>query len=330
MIKKIILFLTTVLLVVTPAMALTADSLVPIGHTTGIKMFSKGVIVVGTTEVLTERDSVSPSDGIKKGDVITKVNGIGIEKSEDFQEVIRKSGGKPVKLTVLHGDREKQFLLTPAKDMEGEYKLGLWVRDSMAGIGTITFYHPQSGTFGALGHGICDSDTGVLIPFRKGSVMESTVDDVKKGVEGEPGELKGNYNLSGDYGILMDNTNSGIFGKVKRGMEFGSEKPIPVAKKSEVKCGPATILSNIEGDNVEEYKIEIVKIYPSGENDTKNMMIKICDKNLIEKTGGIVQGMSGSPILQNGKIVGAVTHVLVNDPCRGYGIFIENMLAAAG
>ena len=325
MIKKLILLFTAVLLVVTPALALNAESLVPIGHTTGIKMLSKGVIVVGTTEVPTEKDSLYPSEGIKKGDVITKVNGINIEKSEDFRDTVRKSRGKPVKLTVLHGDREKQFLLTPVKDSEGEYKLGIWVRDSMAGIGTITFYDPQSGIFGALGHGICDLDSGVLIPFKKGSVMESTVEDVKKGIDGEPGELKGNYNLNEDYGILLNNTNSGIFGKVKQGVEFNNKTPLPVADKSEVKCGPATILSNVEGDNVEEYKIEIVKIYPSYENDTKNMMIKITDKNLIEKTGGIVQGMSGSPIIQNGKLIGAVTHVLVNDPCRGYGIFIENM-----
>ncbi len=328
MIKKSISFLIAILLLLTPAYALEADHLIPIGHTTGIKMYSEGAIVIGTSAVPTDKGNSNPAEGIAPGDVITKVNGAAIENSEEFRDKVRQSGGKPIKLTVLKDGKEKQFSLTPVKDTDGEYKLGLWVRDSMAGIGTITFYDPESNTFGALGHGICDTETGVLIPFKEGSVMESTVEDVKPGQVGEPGELKGNYNLKEDYGLLLNNTDCGIFGKVLQKKEFLNKNPLPVAENDEVKCGPATILSNIDGDDVREYQIEIAKIYPSNENDTKNMMIKICDKKLIEKTGGIVQGMSGSPIIQNGKIVGAVTHVLVNDPTRGYGIFIENMLNA--
>lgn len=312
MIKKTILFLIAVALVVTPAFALTAENLVPIGHTTGIKMHSEGLIVIGTTQVPCDEGNLFPAEDVEKGDIITKINGKKPVKSEEFRDIIRKNGKKTVTLTIIRDGKEKELSLTPVKDVEGEYKLGVWVRDSMAGIGTITFYDPQSGTFGALGHGICEGDTGVLIPFEKGLVMESTVEDVKKGIEGEPGELHGSYNLSEDYGILLSNTNSGIFGKIKNEKEFLKKNALPVAKKNEVKCGPATILSNVNGDNVEEYKIEIVKIFPSGENDTKNMMIKICDEKLIEKTGGIVQGMSGSPIIQNGKLIGAVTHVCVN------------------
>ena len=327
--KKIISFLIAITVAVTPALALEADSLVPIGHTTGIKMYADGVVVIDTTRVPTQNGDKNPSFGIEKGDVITKVNGKTIKNSEEFRDTVRKNGEKPIKLTVKQENRVKECTLTPVIDTEGECKLGIWVRDSMAGIGTITFYDPQSNTFGALGHGICEGETGVLIPFKKGSVMESTVEDVKKGIEGEPGELRGNYNLKEDYGILLSNTRQGIFGKTNDKEKFSGKSPMPVAGKNEVKCGPATILSNVDGDNVEEYKIEIVKIFPSGENDTKNMVIKVCDEKLIEKTGGIVQGMSGSPIIQNGKLIGAVTHVLVNDPTRGYGIFIENMLDAA-
>lgn len=329
MIKKSISFLIAILFAITPALALDADALIPIGHTTGIKMYADGVIVIGSSEVITDKGSVSPAEVIEKGDVITKINGRPVSESEEFRDMVRKNGEKPIELTVQKAGKEMKLSVTPVTDSQGECKLGLWVRDSMAGIGTITFYDPKSNTFGALGHGICDSDTGVLIPFKDGAVMESTVEEVKHGKVGEPGELRGNYNLKEDYGVLLNNTNSGIFGKVLKSKEFLKKGAIPVADKNEIKCGPATILSNIDGDDVREYQIEITKIYPSNEKDTKNMMIKICDKELIEKTGGIVQGMSGSPILQNGKIVGAVTHVLVNDPTKGYGIFIENMLSAA-
>jgi len=312
MIKKIISFLIAAALTMTPALALEAENLIPIGHTTGIKMHSDGVVVIDTTSVLTSNGSEYPASKIKKGDIITKINGKIIKNSDDFRETVRKNGEKTVNLTVKQDGEEKQYSLAPVKDAEGEWKLGIWVRDSMAGIGTITFYDPKSGVFGALGHGICEGETGVLIPLKKGSVMESTVEDVKKGIVGEPGELRGNYNLKEDYGILFSNTHQGIFGKVGDKNEFSGKKSLPVAKNSQVKCGPATILSNVNGDNVAEYKIEIAKIYPSSENDTRNMLIKICDEKLIEKTGGIVQGMSGSPIIQDGKIVGAVTHVCVN------------------
>ena len=213
---------------------------------------------------------------------------------------------------------------SPAKDC------GLKERDSMAGIGTMTFYDPQSGTFGALGHGVTDVDTGQLLPLDHGSIMEASVKAVKKGERASPGELKGDFDLTRDSGTLYANTECGIFGKLSA--EDAAKivgAALPIAKKDEVKTGKATILATVSGNETSEYDIEIEKIYsPSG--STRNLLLHVTVEELLTQTGGVVQGMSGSAILQDGKIVGAVTHVLVDDPTRGYGIFIENMLSAAG
>lgn len=302
--------------------------LVPMGHTTGIKLFSDGVMVVGLTGVETAAGQVSPGEqaGIAQGDVIQKINGKTVKSNEQLKAMIASAEGKEIQMDISRNGEAVSVKLTPVKDMQGEFKAGIWIRDSMAGIGTLTFYDPTNNIFGALGHGICDSDTNALVPFGSGSLMESKVIDVKKGTPGNPGELVGDYNLQEDSGILFDNTDSGIFGNLNCEALVKGRKPIPVAKRDEIKVGPATILSNIEGDQVTEYSIEITRIFPDQGQDTKNMMIKVTDAKLIEKTGGIVQGMSGSPILQNGKLVGAVTHVLVNDPQKGYGILIENMI----
>ncbi len=331
-IKKAVSFIISIFIFLTPAFALSADTLIPIGHTTGIKMHADGIVVLGTSDIETSTGTINPANtaGICEGDIITKINGEKICESHDFHDKIVNSKASEITLTVLREGKEQDIKVTPAQNKSGEKKIGIWIRDSMAGIGTITFYDPESKTFGALGHGICDTQSNVLIPLKEGSVMESTVIDVKRGEVGTPGELEGEYNSKEDYGVIFSNTNSGIFGTVLNNLDIFNSKEFPVAKSSEIKEGPAVILSNIEGDNVSEYSIEILKIYPDSEKDTKNMLIKITDKNLISKTGGIVQGMSGSPIIQNGKLIGAVTHVLVNDPCRGYGIFIENMLEKAG
>jgi len=222
-------------------------------------------------------------------------------------------------------------LLNPGeKDEDGEYRLGAWVRDSMAGIGTMTFYDPQSGTFGALGHGVTDVDTGQLLPLDHGSIMDASVKAVKKGERASPGELKGDFDLTRDSGTLYANTECGIFGKLSA--EDAARivgAALPIAKKDEVKTGKATILATVSGNETREYDIEIEKIYsPSG--STRNLLLRVTDEELLAQTGGVVQGMSGSAILQDGKIIGAVTHVLLDDPSRGYGIFIENMLSAAG
>ena len=206
------------------------------------------------------------------------------------------------------------------------YCIGAWIRDSMAGIGTMTYYDPATATFGALGHGITDVDTAQLMPFSNGSILPSTVKAVKKGEAGSAGELRGDFDLTCDLGGLYANTSSGVFGTLESDYAPAREEAVPTGQ---ARTGPAVIRSNIRGDEVREYSIEILKTV-QGSGDGRDMVISITDPDLIEATGGIVQGMSGSPVIQNGRIVGAVTHVLLNDPTKGYGISIENMLEAAG
>ncbi|MEG2569921.1 MAG: SpoIVB peptidase [Clostridia bacterium] len=316
------------------AFALTAADIkevAPIGHTTGIKMFTSGIMVIGITEIETESGKISPAKlaGLQVGDIILKLNGATVTSNEEFRKDIAANRDKLMSIDVSRKGVPAALAITPVKTMDGDYRIGAWIRDSMAGIGTITFYDPVNKIFGALGHGICDADTGELIPFGSGSVMESTVSDVKKGTAGKPGELRGSYNLAEDYGILKGNTDCGIFGTVSDDSAFKGTDVVPIATYSEIKTGEAFILCNIAGDKVEKYSVEIMKIFPYQKNETKNLMLKVTDARLIEKTGGIVQGMSGSPILQNGKLIGAVTHVLVNDPQKGYGITIDKMISTA-
>jgi len=230
----------------------------------------------------------------------------------------------------MRGDKKVQMTARAAQcTADGSYKLGAWIRDSMAGIGTMTFYDPNTGLFGALGHGISDVDTAMLMPLQSGSIMYAEVTDVEKGAAGAPGELHGAFKAGEDLGELYSNTKSGVFGELADTSLAGDIKPVEIASRNEVQVGKATILSNIAGNKVAEYEVEITRLYPENPNDTRNLMLKVTDQRLLTATGGIVQGMSGSPILQNGKLVGAVTHVLVNDPTQGYGILAENMLAQA-
>lgn len=304
---------------------LKADVLIPVGHTIGIKLFSEGVVVVGLAEVETEKGRVTPGAdcGLRVGDVIEEVNGREVSSSEEFASSIQCGG--TVRLGVSRQGEELTLAAEPVRGEDGAYRLGAWVRDSIAGIGTVTFYDPATGAFGALGHGVTDSDTGLLMPLGDGAVMGSTVKAVKRGAPGAPGELRGDFDLTHDMGTLHANTERGVFGTLDGGGFAG--KAVPVAASAEIRPGPAVILSNVEGDRVEAYDIEIVRVLR--QQDTRDLLIQVTDDRLIQKTGGIVQGMSGSPIMQNGKLVGAVTHVMVNDPTRGYGIFIENMLTAA-
>jgi len=198
----------------------------------------------------------------------------------------------------------------------------------MAGVGTLTFYDPDTGAYGALGHGITDTDTAQLMPLSSGSIMETSVKAVKKGEKGEPGQLKGDFTAQHDVGTVSANTTGGIFGTVAEG-DFVSGTALPVAQRSQVTTGPATILSTVSGDDTRAYQVEIVRLCPMN-RDGRDLLLRVTDPQLLETTGGIVQGMSGSPIIQNGRFVGAVTHVLVNDPSQGYGILLEHMLEAVG
>ncbi|MBQ2840463.1 MAG: SpoIVB peptidase [Oscillospiraceae bacterium] len=306
--------------------AAATDSLVPLGHTTGIKLDAGGAIVIGMSEDVDSNPCRSA--GISEGDVIKSINGKRVYSNSDLKNAVLGCEGNPLKIEYVRNGKTETAEVTPTKNESGEFVLGIWIRDSIAGIGTLTYYDPETRKYGALGHGVSDSDTNLLIPIERGSLMNSTVAGVKRGSPGNPGELIGEYDLSHDFADIKKNTESGIFGTVSDFSAFENMKTYPVAKREEIHRGKATILSNLEGDKIEEYQIEITSIYFDGEK-TKNMLIRATDPRLIEKTGGIVRGMSGSPILQDGKIVGAVTHVLVNDPKKGYAIFIENMLSEA-
>ena len=309
---------------------LSARYLVPGGHTTGIKIFMDGVMVVGFTKV---GSSQSPAleAGLREGDMIKSVNGAKVETLEMLANIVSEGGGEAMAITAERDSETISLTVYPALDeYDGLFKIGAWVRDSMAGIGTITFYDPESGIYGALGHGINDVDTGRLLPLRSGSLMGSTVASVKKGAVGNPGELRGEFDLAKDSGSLEINSGSGIFGRMYDDSAYRDAEPVKVVLREEVKLGSATILSNIEGDQVEEISVEIVKIY-DGNKGSRDMMIRITEENprVLKITGGIVQGMSGSPILQNGKLIGSLTHVTINDPRRGYAVFIDRMLDEA-
>lgn len=311
--------------------AAVGDRVIPLGRAVGIKLFSDGVLVVGLSPVETELGARYPGRdcGLKAGDVITHIDGDEVDTVEQIKDRVIQRDGEPLTIQAMRGQKQVQLKAAPVENSQGVYQLGVWLRDSMAGIGTMTFYDPQTGAFAALGHGINDVDTAMLMPLESGSIMEATVSDVKKGLDGQPGELHGQFDLKRDLGTLYANTDRGIFGQMSQVEMTRGLEAVEVAGRNQVKVGPAVILSNVRGDQVERFDIRITHI--SGEGDgTRSLMVQVTDPKLLEATGGIVQGMSGSPILQDGRLVGAVTHVLVHDPTRGYGIFAETMLNAAG
>lgn len=302
------------------AAEMTPRMLVPVGHTVGIKLFSKGVVVVK----LSDGGTPAKACGLRTGDVIVQCGGDAVTSSEQFLSLLQTCGGT-AELEVRRNGGSMTLSVEPERNDQGVYCIGAWIRDSMAGIGTMTYYDPATSTFGALGHGITDVDTAQLMPFSNGSILPSTVKAVKKGEAGAAGELRGDFDLTSDLGGLYANTSSGVFGTLETDYAPAQTQPVSTGKPA---AGPAVIRSNIQGDEVREYRVEILKTV-QGSADGRDMVISITDPDLIEVTGGIVQGMSGSPILQGGKLVGAVTHVLLNDPTKGYGISIENMLKAS-
>lgn len=310
-----------------PVYALDAAELVPVGSTVGIRLDVGGVMIAGLTDVKTVDGAVCPAGdaGLKSGDVITRIGDYDTPGAAEFLTAVTGLDSEAVEVTALRGGQEIHFRVTPVCSVDGAYQMGLWLRDGVSGIGTVTFYDPASGTYGALGHGINDLDTGELLPFERGSLTASSVVNVIPGAAGVPGELCGQFDADSALGTVEKNTAGGIFGSGDFGV---CGAPVPVAEESETKLGPATILANVDGDEVGEFSVEISRIY-RGEEDNRFLLLTVTDEDLLARTGGIVQGMSGSPILQDGKIIGAVTHVLINDPTRGYGISIRDMLAAA-
>lgn len=308
------------------------DTLIPVGKTVGITVSTDGVSVVNTAEFETSDGKMcSPAaeSGILPGDILKELGGRKITSSHDLEDATKNL--KAEELTIVYersGERHEAGITPRADISDGRLRLGVWVKDSASGIGTITYFDPDSKDFGALGHGICSPD-GRLIGITGGSISEAEISSVKKGERGAPGELSGTFSDSSYVlGEVGANTDTGVFGHITKDIENIGADAVPVAKRDEVHEGDAKIMSNTEGSNVSEYSVKITKINDD-ESSHKGMIIKVTDSALLEKTGGIVQGMSGSPIIQDGKLVGAITHVFINDPTRGYAIFIENMLNEA-
>ena len=302
--------------------------LIPGGDLVGLALETQGLIVVGMSD-LGKTASPARKAGLKSGDLITEIDGQKVESVEALSEMLVP--GREAQVTVLRRGDTKTLALTPALDpRDNAARIGAWVRSGAAGVGTLTYIDPESGDFGALGHAVADIDTGVTMPVAEGSIYESEIVQINRGERGAPGEIVGDFfSAEKSVGEISANGDFGVFGTSYSGGTDRLLYPegLPVAARSEVQTGKAAILSNVDGQ-VRQYECEIEHVNP--EQDMRAMVIRITDPELIQKTGGIVQGMSGSPIIQNGKLIGAVTHVLVNDPTRGYGIFIENMLDAAG
>ncbi len=302
--------------------------LVPGGMPFGVKMFTSGVIVVGMGEVEGRNGRSCPAEdaGLAVGDIILTANGRTVSGNDELLSVVNDSGGDTVHVVYMRDGRRATAHIEPALSSDGSsYRIGMWVRDSSAGIGTVTYYNPESGLMGGLGHGITDVDTGTVLPVSSGEIARVAVTGVTKGNVGAPGELKGMFLPSAPIAELLYNCEAGIFADVST-ESFFDLPALPVAYKQDVKTGSALVLCTVEGSKPQYYEIEIESCRISDGKPTKNLVIHVTDSRLLEATGGIVQGMSGSPIVQNGCIIGAVTHVFVNDPTRGYGIFIENML----
>lgn len=310
---------------------------VPGGQSIGVKLQTLGVLVVGHHLVDTTEGKKSPGEmaKIQTGDIITKINGHTIKKMGDVTPFVQDAGqkGVPLKIDIQRNQQIIKTSLLPLKDKdESTYKLGLYIRDSAAGIGTMTFYHPNSQKYGALGHVISDMDTHKPIVVQDGQILQSTVTSIEKGSNGDPGEKLARFSSNHEaIGNINRNSPFGIFGQLRKEVNNGiMDKAIPISLSHEVKEGPAKILTVVDGSKVEAFNVEIVSTIPQKFPAIKGLVLKVTDKKLLKKTGGIVQGMSGSPIIQNGKLIGAVTHVFVNDPTSGYGVHIEWMLNEAG
>ena len=300
-------------------------SLIVGGEAFGVKILTDGVVVSGFSQFASCGKSVCPAKeaGIRVNDVLLSVNGVPVRSASQVASLLEAAGASAT-VVCRHGEETKEITLSLAKaDEDGKQKAGLLLRDTASGIGTITFIDPKTGSFGALGHGICESTTGELTPLQRGVVTDVKIHSIIKGSSGTPGELRG-YLYGEKKGSVLYNTATGVYGVLT---SYKQKEMLPVASSDEVKEGKATIRCALDGEEVKEYEIEIKSI--NRQSETKSFVVCVTDEALLAKTGGIIQGMSGSPIIQNGKLVGAVTHVMINDPTTGYGIFIENMLNAA-
>ncbi len=315
------LFALLISFIYLPQAAAAAETLIPVGQVIGLELQEDRVIIADFDDELGRE---TENAGLRIGDEILSIDGLTVDAAADVQEALDHSRGI-VSIVVLRDGKELTFRVSPRITAEGP-RLGVYLRQGVTGIGTVTWYDPDSGRFGALGHGVNGSG-GVPVDMTGGSAYRAKVQSVKRGKVGQPGQLVGTVTDPEPIGVLDTNTEQGVFGSCAEGWT-GTE--YPVGDMEDIHEGKAVIRSTVSGDVPREYSVEILKIYPGDRADGRNMLIRITDPVLLSATGGIVQGMSGSPIIQDGKLIGAVTHVLVNSPDTGYGIFIENMLDAAG
>ncbi|MGN1329898.1 MAG: SpoIVB peptidase [Clostridia bacterium] len=306
-------------------------TVIPTGNLIGLKLYTNGVLIIGMTEIKNEEGIMrKPYEtlDIKEGDTILELGGEEIDSSKTLQNIVNNSEGNTLEIKYARNGEIKTGEITPAKVSENDYKLGLWVRDSASGVGTMSFYDPETKKFAALGHGISDTDTAELLNIEKGEMVNSKIINITKGQKGFPGEIKGSISKESSIGQVNQNTNFGIFGNLlsepKTLDKYSSG--IEIALRSEVQTGKATILTTIENNQVEEFEIEITEIYEENNTDNKSIKIRVTDEKLLEKTGGIICGMSGSPIIQNNKLIGVLTNVLVSEPSIGYGVFSDIMI----
>jgi len=305
---------------------------VPVGGLVGLKLYTEGVLVVGMSEIKGEDNKIyKPYEeaGIEQGDSIIEINNVKVNSTEELISCVSKSRGKSINVTYVKDGKVLETQITPVKTSVNTYKLGLWVRDAEAGIGTVTFYDKETNSFAALGHGIQDIDTGELVEISSGEFVTATILDIEKGQKEKPGRIEGTIEDGTKIGEIYSNTDFGVYGTTTNwsGLNVSNIEEIEVASRSEIQAGKASIICTLEDGKTEEYEIEIQKIYINNNENNKSMVVKVTDDRLLEKTGGIIQGMSGSPVIQNGKLIGALTHVLVSDPTKGYALFADTMVS---
>ena len=304
---------------------------VPLGNIVGLKLYTSGVLVVGMSEIYgIDYNKYKPYEksDIKEGDMIVEVDKKAVSSTNELIECVNSSNGEEITITYMRNGTISETSITPVKTTDDTFKLGLWVRDTAAGVGTVTFYDPETQNFASLGHGIVDSDTEELVDISTGEFTTTNIVSVTKGKNGDPGKIQGTIEGQTKIGTIYKNTAFGVYGKLTNlsAINIDKNQKMEVALKDEIKTGKATILCTLENNIKKEYEIEIQKIYLNNNIDNKSMLVKVTDEELLNKTGGIIQGMSGSPIIQNGKLIGALTHVLVSDPTKGYGVFAELMV----
>lgn len=307
-------------------------TVIPLGDLIGLKLYTQGVLVVGLSEIKGEDNKIYKpyeESGISQGDSIIEINDVKINTTEELISCVSKCKGEAIEVTYLKDGNVLETQIMPVKTSDNTYKIGLWVRDAEAGIGTATFYEKENQSVAVLGHGIQDIDTQELVDISSGELVTAEILNIDKGEKENPGRIEGTIEESKKIGEVYSNTNFGIYGKVdnKNELNISREKEVDVASRNEIKQGKATLICTLEDGVKDEYEIEIQKIYINNNENNKSMLVKVTDNRLLEKTGGIIQGMSGSPIIQDGKFIGALTHVLVSDPTKGYAVFADTMIS---